>query len=296
MKTYDLAVIWEWDYDKPLNHFIEEYAYGHNLSVTFINPLEILKAENEIINNEISFKWYLDRASETDVRFLPLIQKCLEKNFQAINSPANVHKALNKSYMHRLLLSSEIPLPETLILPSYAKKQVLPFFTFEKIGIPFVIKPSNGGGGDGVHMGLTELSQVENFRKEFPDQEYLIQQTIIPKYLEDLPLWLRVFHVCDEIFLSFWNPKTKHFSLIQQEEKLPHELITRIKHIVTNIARISKLRLFSTEIAVQTNGEPIVIDYVNDPVDLRPKSLHLEGVPDDLLKKIITSFVKFIAN
>lgn len=308
MIIYDLAVFWEWDYDTFFNTTLQKIAQLYNLKIIFIDPALINVTERALAENEIFFKWYLDRASETDARFLNLVQICQLLKINSINPFSHVHRALSKSYMHKLLYGKNIPLPETIVIPSYKSKIELPFFTFANIGIPFVLKPANGGGGDGVHMGLTEISQIELYRKEYPDSEYLIQQTIIPKIKDNRPIWLRVFFVCDEIFFSFWNPQTKIFSLINKTDNLPNDkllddgklpdvdeyIIQNIKNIIIEIAKISKMRFFSSEVAVNPDNCPIVIDYVNDPVDLRPKSSHKDGMPDELLEKIVFRLINFI--
>jgi hypothetical protein len=44
--------------------------------------------------------------------------------------------------------------------------------------------------------------------------------------------------------------------------------------------------LFSTEIALTKEGHFMVVDYVNDPVDLRMQSRAVDGVPDVYLESI----------
>jgi len=39
---------------------------------------------------------------------------------------------------------------------------------------------------------------------------------------------------------------------------------------------------FSTEIALAKDGRYVVVDYVNDPCDMRPQSKHFDGVPDTI--------------
>ena len=295
METYDLAVFWEWDYDKQFNAILQKHAASKNISILLIDPVSLPAIEKSLSENELYFKWYLDRASETDPRFSNLLLKCQDLKINGLNPANNVHRALSKAYMHRLLLNRQIPLPETIILPPFSQKPELPFFTFETIGIPFVIKPANGGGGEGVHLGLTELSQVSLCRKEFPESEYLIQQTVIPKIANSRPVWLRVFYVCEQIYFSFWNPETKIFAPSTSEDFDPVFTKT-VESIVLEIAKISKLRFFSCEIAVKPDNSPVVIDYVNDPVDLRPKSSHKDGIPDELLDKIVCSVLLFLQN
>ncbi len=44
--------------------------------------------------------------------------------------------------------------------------------------------------------------------------------------------------------------------------------------------------LFSSEIALVPDGRFIVVDYVNDPLDLRLQSQTPEGVPDAIVRAI----------
>ncbi|MBN2143291.1 MAG: hypothetical protein JW774_01585 [Candidatus Aureabacteria bacterium] len=293
MKTYDLAIIWEWPFDEPFNRLIQDQFSKKNLAILFVNIDNVLFVENKVSKGEIRFNWYLDRASESDPRFLPLIQMCQLFKFKAINSPRRVQRILNKAYLHKLFLKHGISVPQTLILPPFSKKTELPFFTLTDIGIPFVMKPSHGGGGEGVHVGLTELNQIHYYRKEFQNDDYLIQQTIVPKNTAIHPLWFRTFHVFGETFLCFWNPQNRLYTQLH-ENGIEPPLLEKINSIMKQIARISKLNFFSSEIAVQTDDKLVVVDYVNDPIDFRMKSHHFDGIPDNLLESIAVALSKMM--
>ena len=60
------------------------------------------------------------------------------------------------------------------------------------------------------------------------------------------------------------------------------------------IARISKIDLFSTEIALAPRGKLLVIDHVNDQVDLRKKSSHFDGIPDEVVDRIVINLVNWV--
>jgi hypothetical protein len=55
---------------------------------------------------------------------------------------------------------------------------------------------------------------------------------------------------------------------------------------VRTIARVSRVRFFSTEIARDVRGRLVVIDYVNEICDMRLRSLHPDGVPDAVVARI----------
>jgi hypothetical protein len=60
------------------------------------------------------------------------------------------------------------------------------------------------------------------------------------------------------------------------------------------IADITKLNFFSTEIAMVDRETFVVIDYVNDQCDMRLKSRHQDGVPDDVVNEITFELARYI--
>ena len=57
--------------------------------------------------------------------------------------------------------------------------------------------------------------------------------------------------------------------------------------ITKTIAKITELDFFSTEIVLTNENKFIVIDYVNDQCDMRFKSKHIDGVPDNVIQNIV---------
>jgi hypothetical protein len=55
------------------------------------------------------------------------------------------------------------------------------------------------------------------------------------------------------------------------------------------------LDLFSTEIALTLDGLFMVVDYVNDPIDLRLQSKATDGVPDQIVSHIAESLVERVS-
>ena len=59
-----------------------------------------------------------------------------------------------------------------------------------------------------------------------------------------------------------------------------------LRVLTKRIERICRLDLFSTEIALTEQDRLLVVDYVNDPIDLRLQSRTLDGVPDFIIEDI----------
>jgi hypothetical protein len=52
--------------------------------------------------------------------------------------------------------------------------------------------------------------------------------------------------------------------------------------------------LFSTEITLTPDGRFVIVDYVNDPIDLRLQSKTFDGVPDDIVEDITERLAEFV--
>jgi hypothetical protein len=66
--------------------------------------------------------------------------------------------------------------------------------------------------------------------------------------------------------------------------------------MVQDIAGICRLNFFSTEIVLNRAGQWVAVDYVNDTCDLRLKSRHADGVPDEVVQRIAERIADFISN
>jgi glutathione synthase/RimK-type ligase-like ATP-grasp enzyme len=193
--------------------------------------------------------------------------------------------AEDKATMHLELINAGLVTPQTIILSPYNEQPNLPTLDLQGLGTQFVVKPSYGGGGEGVVMGATSMDQVRTIRRQYPHLKYLLQQTIIPQQLDGRDAWFRVIFCDDRQYLCWWDPNTHVYTPVSEEEELRFGL-TALQEVTTRIAELCKLVFFSTEIALSLDGQWVVIDYVNDQIDLRLKSQAFDGVPDELVEKI----------
>jgi hypothetical protein len=65
--------------------------------------------------------------------------------------------------------------------------------------------------------------------------------------------------------------------------------------VIEKIARVCKANFFSTEIAFGEDGEFIAIDYVNEVCDMRLKSRHFDGGPDEIVQKVAERIVEYVS-
>jgi glutathione synthase/RimK-type ligase-like ATP-grasp enzyme len=245
-----------------------------------------------ITDKEIVFHVFFDRASDTDARFIPVAQWACHHVIHHINFHKLAYRAWDKVAMHQLI-SASMDTPFTLTLPSYDEQPLLSEIDLSSLGERFTIKPAYGGGGDGVINEATTLSQVLIARKEFPNQKYLLQGYIMPTRLGSRMAWFRVIYCAGKVYPCWWDNDTHIYTQVTPDEEACYNL-SSLRSIASSIANLCGLTLFSTEIAVTPDGRFVIVDYVNDPIDLRLQSKAFDGVPDAIVKDITERLVELI--
>jgi hypothetical protein len=187
------------------------------------------------------------------------------------------------------LINCGIHTPYTVLLAPFLEQPVVPPIDLTPFGENFVIKPSNGGGGEGVIIGASTMEEILQARMEFPEQKYLIQTHVTPRLIKGRPAWFRIFYANGETYLCWWDTDTHIYENVTAEEESQYRL-GRLRDVTKRIASICKLDWFSTEIALAK--ELIVVDYVNDEIDTRVQSQAMDGVPDEIMHDIAKQLVK----
>ncbi len=297
---YDLGIAWEWEYDFDFVSLIGKKCVEKSLSFCYITPENLSDVYLGIKNGEIKFLAYFDRASDVDEDFLEINFLLERAGTRIINRYYDMMRSSDKATMHLELLNAGVELPYTVIIPPFDE---VPSFEidpkiFDKVGVPFIVKPSTEtGGGLGVKIGHS-ISDVIEARKEIPYDKYLIQEIIHPIYIDGRKAWFRGFYVFGEILLCWWDNEAKVYDVMKIEEIEKHDLY-EVGIVLEKIHRVCKLDFFSSEIALTIkNGvrKFVAVDYVNEIPDMRLKSKAVDGVPDEVVEKIAEKIVEFVAN
>ena len=210
-----------------------------------------------------------------------------------LNPKETADWAEDKATMHLELVSAGVDTPFTVILPPYHEQPYLPSLDITHLGDCFVIKPGYGGGGEGVLMNATTFQEVLNHRMEFPKRKYLLQKVINPHHFEKHDAWFRVIYCDGNYYPCWWSPDTHIYTTVSSEDEKLFDL-KQLKIITSQIAALSKLGFFSTEIAFTSDNQWVVIDYVNDQIDMRLKSKAVDGVPDEIVISVCNNLSDWI--
>ncbi|MFH0926159.1 MAG: hypothetical protein V1872_11135 [bacterium] len=290
MINYDLCVAWNWEYDVDFVLLFEATMKKQGLSLLQVIPHNCETILESILNNHISFHSFWDRASDTDERFLPLVQWAGNHAVYRINPYEQASLARDKTNVHLTLTNTDLNIPYTIILPSYNEEQTLSPIDLSPLGNVFNIKPAKGGGGEGVIIEAKFWEQVLTARKQYPTSKYLLQTHIIPTMLDSRLAWFRVIYCAGHIYPCWWDIHTHIYAPVTEQEENNYQL-KQLHSITSSIAQISGLDLFSTEIALTTEKVFVVVDYINEPIDLRLQSQAFDGVPINIVEDIINRLI-----
>lgn len=293
MPNVDLLVAWDWEFDAEFIKRFDELTRAQNLKCVFINPSSLQDALDKINKEKINVKVLLDRASDTTAAFDPLIDKLILSGVKTLNEASHAIRAMDKATMHLEFLTNDIDVPYSIILSPNDDVNNIKEKDLKRLGRPFIIKPSRGGGGIGVVVGAETLGDIMSARKNYADDKYLLQEKVIPAVINQRRAYFRVFYICGKTIPCWWDDQTHIFFVLEKEEEEKYKL-GKLRSITSSIAKISRLDFFSTEICVTDKGRFVAVDYVNDPCDMRPKSIYVDGVPDEVIKQIITEIMAFV--
>jgi hypothetical protein len=294
MTRHDLCLAWNWVYDSDFVSLLGAACGERGLSLWPVTPENLDAAMEELSSAESIFLAFLDRASEADPRFLPLAEWAARHGALEVNPHGRAVHAGNKATMHLEFISAGIQTPQTIILPPHGLQPDLPPLDLSSLGEKFIVKPAHGGGGEGVILEVSTIGQVLAARQAFPQDYYLIQEHIFPAPLDGRPAWFRVLFCSGKVYPFWWDPGTHVYAEVLPEEVEKHGLAP-LDATARRITEVCGLDLYSTEMALTAAGLFVVVDYVNNPVDLRLQSATPDGVPDETVRDIAVRLADLVS-
>jgi hypothetical protein len=290
---HDLCLAWNWEHDADFARLLEGACQQQGVLLLQVTPQNLADVSAALDSGTLAFRALLDRASDDDPQFMPLVDWARENGVLRINAYEQARHAWNKAAMHREFLTAGLHVPPTLILPPHGEQADLPPPDLSVLGPSFSIKPACRGGGEGVINCASSWSEVVAARPQYPADPYLLQANVEPAHLQERPAWFRIVFCAGRVYPCWWDVHTHVYLPVSVEEEIAHGL-SPLRHIVARIAAVCGLELFSTEIALTAGGEFIAIDYVNDPLDLRLQSKAADGVPDDIVRNIAEHLARWV--
>jgi len=295
-RIYDLVMTHKLDADDYFIHSIQRHCAEARLNFFLIEPLWVEAFHLYLQFGEIWPRVLLNMHSEhhqPEEIYHRLVRLAAEKHCQVIDPPEIAQAGFDKARMHPLLVEAGIRVPPTIIVP---REKAADFQLTEAdhalLGQPFVIKPGMGYGRGGVVLDATSEKDLARSVATWPDTHYLVQHRVVPREIKGAPAYFRVYYVFGSVWCSWWNCYTDNYRLVTPQEAIEHNL-KPLEEIIRQIATLTRMNFFSSEIAQTEGGEFVVIDYVNDQCHMLSQSANQRiGVPDELVAAIAKRLVE----
>ena len=284
------------DADDFFIHRVEQHCAEAGLNFFLIEPLWVEAFHEGLRQGHLWPRVLVNMHSEhhqpEDI-YHRLVRLAQERHTQIIDPLDRAIEAFDKARLHPRLLSHGIPVPFTIIVPN----EIISHFQLSDedraaLGKPFVIKPGMGYGRNGVILDATGEADLIRSAAAWPDKHYLLQRRIVPGELNDAPAYFRVYFAFGTVWCSWWNCYTDRYRLVTPMEMEEFKL-EPLREIIRQIAALTGMNFFSSEIAQTQPGEFVVIDYVNDQCHMLSQSANPNmGVPDELVGAIAKRLVE----
>ncbi len=293
METYDLGIAWDWPYDADFVALLAAACHERGLTVLEVTRDNLSAVAEALTQGRLGFSAFFDRAWDANPAFHPLAWEVERRAPRLINSYFWARWVHDKATMHLEFLARGIAVPYTLIVAPVEEPLGPSPSAMAPLGPSFVLKPALGGGGEGVVADVQTWQQVLAQQKRLGYDRWLLQEQVRPAILEGRPAWFRVLYAADAIFPCWWHPQTHRYEslTVSDEARLG---VGHLRDIVSTIAAVAGLDLFSTEIAWTQAGQFLAVDYVNDPCDMRLQSRAADGVPDEIVAAAARQLAKLI--
>jgi hypothetical protein len=283
------------DTDDLFIHTIQERAVAARLNFFLIEPLWVDCFYQALDQGRVWPRVLLNMHSEhhqPDEVYHRLVRLAAQRNVQVIDPPDRALQAFDKARLHPRLAAAGITVPYT-VLVGQAEAATLRLSPEQRVelGSPFVIKPALGYGRKGLVLDATTEQDIQRSIAGFKNEHYLFQKKIVPRQLANGPAYFRVFYVFGSIWCLWWNCFTDQYRIVTPQEAIDLEL-KPLEETVRQIAALTGMIFFSSEIAQTDAGEFVVIDYVNDQCHMLSQSANPQtGVPDDVVVGIARRLV-----
>ncbi|MFC1939283.1 hypothetical protein ACFLXO_01190 [Chloroflexota bacterium] len=290
-KIYDIVLSSPFSNYDFFAHRLRELCGQMGLTFFLVDDLWVKEFTQKVQSKEAKVRVLFDLSANQlneDDAYVLLAREVIQQRGTVIDDPDITIATAHKGIFHNVLLENKIPVPETIIV----NRSELENFQItreirKKVGVPFVVKPAWGDSGVGVNIdGHYEEDLLESAEQAPNSDAFLMQKFVEPKKLGSHVGWFRMFYICGEVIPCWWNPSNHEYHLVSPQQIKRYKL-SSLARIMRGIARVSKMRKFTSEICLHTDGKFYAVDYINADPDMNPRSFYDNGVPDSLVRYIV---------
>lgn len=306
MKTYDFVLTWVNSEQEKFVLWLKAQCKLRKMSMLVAGPDNVRSVVKDVEGGSLRIKFLLDNeASYNDPIDIygRLCYAVKDKGGYVVCDPDYARAASNKSITHYDLIRAGIDVPCTIIVRNWQPDAFCLSAEEKKLlGEEFIIKPATGFGQKGIIKNakgsIAEIACARNFNR---GDNFLLQEKVAPLAMGDKMAWFRIYYLFGEIIPCWWDTETGKYSHVTLKEFNMYKLLPLVR-IVSEIAKITRLEFFSSEIALIKTLKGVrkfvAVDYVNDQPELcvRPQAINgpLEDVTEHIANRCVEIACKCI--
>jgi glutathione synthase/RimK-type ligase-like ATP-grasp enzyme len=289
----DVLAVWDWEFDLGFVRRLGHACAARGLAFAAVRedaPAVVTRLAEHC--SEVPAV-VLDRLSDVLPELVIPLCTLHARGSRTLNHATRMAWCRDKATMHLELVAAGIQVPYGVIISTEHAARAGGFLAdhAQALGAPFVIKPAEGGGGEGVVLDASTAADVARYLDERGYDKVILQRLVMPCSLGGHRGWFRVFYLAGEIVPCWWDDQTHVYRQVSAGEEEAQGL-GRLRKLTAAIAAIAGIDFFTTEIALDQRGETVVVDFVNEMPDLRGQSEHADGVPEPIIASIVRMLVE----
>ncbi len=245
-----------------------------------LSDMELVELEGDPLEKFAKYRVILDRASYLYTYLREFLKDISLRGCYVINNPftTSLNNKIVDLHICKLL---GIPVPKTIILPDLSFHEEFPVNIIEntwdkivsELSLPFIMKPYNGYGWDGVYLINNEDDYRTHYNLENSKRIFIVQQLI--KYSQ----YFRVFCVGKtELLFNCWVPRPfdagEYYTCNYDASGL---LMKDISRMTVNLNTALDLDVNVIEWCINEKGVPYLIDAYNEVPDIPEHKLPAES-------------------
>lgn len=286
MKQYDFALAWNSGSKENFVRWARKECNLRGMKFLLITEKNLETIINDLEKGRLKVGFLLDNEADYEDKnnlFARLCYAVKDIDGYVVCDPDDSRQASNKAVTHYDLVRAKIPVPYTIVVRNWEPDDfTLTKEEVKRLGAPIIIKPATGFGQKGVvknaNGSIAEIAQARHFNR---GDDFLLQEKIEPVVIDDKQAWFRVYFLFGEIIPCWWDTESGRYSHVTLREMYKIRLLSLVR-MVSEIARITHMEFFSSEIAITGAGKDrrfVAIDYVNDQPELCVRSEKIGAGP-----------------
>jgi hypothetical protein len=291
MEIYDLGIAWNCVEDADFVKELNDCALKEGLRPYLIHAYNFYGTLKDIVENHIYILLFLDRTVNDGTPLCEVGDFLKRKSIVFINYPDRIQKLVNRYKIYLEPVAYNISLPARMLLKPQDNRHIMEL-KIKYLSNPFVLKPVDGLYTAGINLDAKSIDDILRIREQYGNVTYVAQEKIDPIILDKRRASFRNIYCLGEVIPSWWHPQDNVYEILTQND-IDKFKLDRLLSISKEIARVSKLDFFLTEVVIDKKSNFFVTDQINIHPEIRQKSKFNDGMPDEIVKKIIKNIIYF---